>query len=109
MKKAEYSLEHKGAQTIVHVNGDIRGSDIQAFCNIIEPLRTSHCESVLIDFTQVNFIESSTVGTLIHLKRTLEKAGKKMQLDLSEYVEKVFSHFGLRVVFDIIERKHSAK
>lgn len=104
----EVTSELVGNVQVVAVHGDLDASNIQNFRNIVLPMLSSPIK-LLIDLTEVPFIDSSGMGAMISCHRTATAAGGKVQLCcLSEQVRSAFELIRLNLVLDICETRQGA-
>lgn len=62
---------------------------------------TSGCTALALDFSEVDFVSSSALRTLVAMKKTRGAAFPVALLGLNEVVREVFDVTGLDEVFDI--------
>jgi anti-anti-sigma factor len=86
--------------------GEIRGIDSILFSKRIERYREADCTRIVIDLQGVTFIDSTAIGGLIYLNKTMKKYGHDVVIrSPSEHVQNIFNECNLNSVLTI-EKKH---
>ena len=109
----EHALEitvDGGAQPVVQLHGEI---DLRTSPGLRERLLEvleRRPERVILDLTGVQYMDSSGVGTVVELKRRLERAGGRIVLvGLQPRVRSVFEITKLDKFFKIVESVEQAR
>lgn len=67
-------------------------------------------DAVIVNFSRVNYLNSSGLRELIQILKYLKDNGKKMALTrLSENIQKIFTNTNLHRLFDIKDNDEQAK
>jgi anti-anti-sigma factor len=99
----ELTTECRGDMRVLHLSGNIMAIDGVLLTNKIEALEFDECTSVVVDISEVAFIESTALGSLIYCHKFLEKRGKPMSVaDSDEHAAMLFRNCPLQRVFTII-------
>lgn len=67
-------------------------------------------EGVIVNFSRVNYLNSSGLRELIQILKFIKDNNKKMALTrLSENIQKIFTNTNLHRLFDIVDNDQQAK
>jgi anti-sigma B factor antagonist len=95
-------VERRDEDTIVYVSGDVDLRSSPALRTELLNLLKSPPRRLIVDLTGVDYMDSSGVGTVVELKRLLERKGGKLVLcGLQERVRGVFEITQLDKFFTI--------
>lgn len=73
----KYEINESTGRTVLHVSGDMTVSDRGAFDGLLPRLFHSGSRSVVIDFTNLEYMDSAGLGMLLTLhKKAQEKDAK---------------------------------
>lgn len=87
-----------------YIEGEFLGLDAVLLTNKIEALDVVSCGKVVVDISQVTFIESTALGSLIYCHKHLEKRGVPFQLaDTREHALDLFRKCPLDQVLAIVD------
>lgn len=87
----EYAITHSNLLTHVRLTGQFTFTDHQKFRRIIEDVRERKSESVKMDFTAVDFIDSAGLGMLLLLREECHNLHIALSLHGAHgQVEKIF-------------------
>lgn len=104
----EVTSELVGKVQVVAVRGDLDASNVQNFKNIVLPMLSSPIK-LLVDLSEVPFMDSSGMGAMITCQRTALAAGGKVKLCcLSEQVRSAFELIRLNLIMDIASSRSEA-
>jgi len=104
----EVTSELVGKVHIVAVRGDLDASNTQNFKKFVLPLLSSPIK-LLIDLSNVPFMDSSGMGAMITCLRAAVAAGGKVKLcGLSEQVRAAFGLIRLDHIMDIASSREEA-
>ena len=97
--------KHKGL-SILAVSGRLISVDSEKFQKKLEIFCKKNPHKVIIDISEVNFIDSFGLGTLVHHHTQVEKTGGKLivlnlNTDPNTYIQRLFSMTGLNRIFKI--------
>ena len=94
-----------GATLLVSLNGDIDHHTAQDISDkIARDFRHSHCKNIIIDFGDVDFMDSSGIGMLIgRYKETEIFGGKLVAVSISRELMKIFRLSGLNKIINCYE------
>lgn len=92
-----------GRATVLDVRGQIRGNEVAEFKTYVRScLRDGHRDLVL-NLAEVQFIDSSGVGMLIHLLQEVRSQGGDIRLlNLSEDIHDLFEMVAIDRLFQIL-------
>ena len=88
--KLDMSANGTGTGTTVQCTGEITSDTCQSLRTIVKPLLSSN-KSVVLDFTNVSYVDSSGLGTIVGLYISSKSAGCQLQLvNLTGRVKELF-------------------
>ena len=99
-----------GTTLLVTLNGDIDHHSAQDISDgITRSFRHSHCKNIVIDFGDVNFMDSSGIGMLIgRYKETEIFGGSLAAVAVSSELMKIFRISGLNKIIDCYDNARLA-
>lgn len=105
-----YTLEEKNDYIAIRFQGDITLEYSFDFKEKIkEQLASLDCYRVIVNLTDVEFMDSSGLGMLISLfKETNEKKGQIVYFGVHDYIHKLFALVKLDQVFKIADSEEEA-
>ena len=103
--------KHKGL-SILAVSGRLISVDSEKFQKKLEHFCKKNPTKAIIDISEVNFIDSFGLGTLVHHHTQIEKSGGKVIIlntntDPNTYIQRLFSMTGLNRIFNIVDSLES--
>ncbi len=103
--------KHNGIP-ILAVSGRLISVDSEKFQKKLESFCKKNPEKSIIDISEVNFIDSFGLGTLVHHHTQIEKTGGKFTIlnsntDPNTYIQRLFSMTGLNRIFKIANSLNS--
>ncbi len=92
VSNSELSFEVvKTPTTIVHCKGRISSNTAESLKQTVRPL-IPDCDRVTLDLTEVSYLDSSGLGTIVGLFVSAKKAGCRLQLiNLNPRLKELFS------------------
>ena len=94
------------AVQIIEPKGILDGTKASYFRDNIERSIEKGVQIILVDFTDVTFMDSSGLGTLVLSLKTVRNAGIKMFLcSINEQVKMLFELTSMDRVFDIFDNR----
>lgn len=100
----EFTCEQKNGRKVFSLSGKIIGTDIVQLCKILEESRDEDCDSVIVDLSNVGFIDSHGLGGLVYSHILLEKNGKQLIFTAPHgYTKSLFRDCGLEKVLSILD------
>jgi anti-sigma B factor antagonist len=110
--KVEISSEKTSAGYVVKLKGDVdmnSSSDVRERLAEVFRLSPIGTKALLVDLSQVRYMDSSGIATLVEALQTCMKQGLRLRLvDLSPPVRDVFELARLASVFDIFQTMNDA-
>jgi len=99
---------------ILSVSGRLISVDSEKFQKKLEAFCKKYPSLVVIDISEVNFIDSFGLGTLVHHHTQIQKAGGKLfvlntNTDPNTYIQRLFSMTGLNRIFTIVDSLEAVK
>ena len=86
----------------VELSGDIDLGNAEAFFESVMSAYTATPSDIEFDCTQLNFIDSTTLGTFVKILKTLKKDGRSMRLvGLQAKIKKLFLICSLDRIMEI--------
>jgi len=99
----EITSEMKGATVLLRVIGKITGQYSVQLTRILTRLKTGKFENIVLDLSNVDFIDSPGLGALVYTQLLLNKVNKKIILSsLHEDIKYLFEDFALNKHFQIV-------
>jgi len=100
------TLKHKGIN-ILQVTGRLINIDSEKFQNKLELYCEKNDKFAVIDITNVNFIDSFGLGTLVKHFSKYQKTGNKFLIlnenpDPTTYIQRLFEITGLKDIFQTV-------
>src|SRR5580658_809855 len=111
MSLFDASTEVRGTTAIVHASGEVDIASAPALAAHVDRALASQPSLLVIDLAAVTMLDSSGLGVLIGVMKSLEAAGKATELRLivaEPQVLKVFAITGLDGVFSIFNNLDAA-
>ncbi len=98
----KYTESEKNGVVILHLKGDLLGgSDIAEFKQKLKSLLDASKKNILIDMSDVTYVNSSGIGMLISGMTTVVQAGGKFKIcNIEKNIKNVFVITNLVKVFD---------
>jgi len=97
--------------TVIEATGDIVDSDVKKLQRKIDDLYKKGVSPIVIDLSQVKFLNSHGLGLIVYYHTLMQKSKKKlvirMSLDEESYINKLFESTHLKFVFNIEDNKGS--
>jgi anti-sigma B factor antagonist len=107
--KIEQQPVHNGNGVIVLIASDhMDASNVKAFKEAMQPLLAAN-DTVLIDMSQLTFVDSSGLGALLSCLRTMNnKAGQLKLFAMAKPVQALFELMRMHRIFAIYETREQA-
>jgi anti-sigma B factor antagonist len=104
------SVRNVGDVTIVDISGRIAlGDESAALRDLITELLSKGDRKIILDLADVNYIDSSGLGTLVSSFATARRQGGELKLvKLSDKVDDLMEVTRLYTVFDIADNEEEA-
>jgi anti-sigma B factor antagonist len=104
-----FSLEHSNDVTIVTVQGQLVVTNRQDFKQMVLDAMEQGARTVIVDFTDASYIDSSGLGALVSLSRRLRDAGGDLRLvGLSDELRTLFELTRLDALFPLFATRADA-
>jgi anti-sigma B factor antagonist len=96
--------------TVVHINGRIElGEGSAAVREVTQELIVKERRQILFDLADVEYIDSSGLGSLVNALTTVRKAGGELKLvNLTRKVQDLLQMTRLYTVFDVLDDETAA-
>ncbi|HNX91205.1 MAG TPA: STAS domain-containing protein [Candidatus Omnitrophota bacterium] len=102
-------IEENSGVSICRVKGDIDINTSPEVKKFLEPVIRGKKNKVMIDFSEVNYVDSSGLATLVEVLKNMKLYGGKLKLvSLSSKVMGLFEITKLNKLFDIKTDENSA-
>ncbi len=93
---------------VLVINGRLINVDSEKFQKKLEQFCKKNNRTAVVDISEVNFIDSFGLGTLVQHHTQLQKSGGKLYIlntktDPNTYIQRLFEMTGLKKVFHLIE------
>ncbi len=95
---------------IVRLEGDLVVSDIDKLRREIHEIIDKNVYKILIDMSEIDFIDSSGIGLLVEILKTISKyeGGQLKLVNLNRQVREILKQIQLYSIFDIYETEDEA-
>ena len=95
---------------ILRLDGDLVVSDVDKLRQEVHELIDKNVHKILLDFSDINFIDSSGIGLLVEILKTLTKyeGGQLKLVNLNRQVRDILKQIQLYSIFDIYESEDEA-
>ncbi len=95
-------VKKKGDRIFVKPKEDIRSETVQEWRSELSPVVKEVQKEMIIDFGEVNVIDSMGLGVLVATYNSLKEAGKKMTVtNVSPGIQELFSMMRLNQYFEV--------
>ncbi len=92
-----------GRATVLDVHGQIRGNEVGEFKAFVRSCLKAGQRDLVVNLADVQFIDSSGVGMLIHLLQEVRSQGGDIRLlNLSEDIHDLFEMVAIDRLFQIL-------
>jgi anti-sigma B factor antagonist len=92
-----------GRATVLDIHGQIRGSEVTEFKGFVRTCVKDGQRDLVLNLGEVQFIDSSGVGMLIHLLQEVRSQGGDIRLlNLSEDIHDLFEMVAIDRLFQIL-------
>jgi anti-sigma B factor antagonist len=103
------NAESQGGATIISPEGDVDLGRSPTLRTSLRQAQTSKPQRLIVDLSQVDYMDSSGVATLVEALQNARKSGTKMVLcGLKDRVRSIFEIARLDTVFTIAESRDKA-
>ena len=100
------SLSEAG-YSVVAFSGDLDLGDRERIVETLRPL--ARADAPLVDLTDVTYVDSTFLGALLGLNKSVTKRGKRLSVIVTdERVRKIFAMTKLNQLFDIFDSRDAA-
>jgi anti-sigma B factor antagonist len=105
----KYNIEKNNNISILNMEGNINAGNSEVLKDIVKNLLSKQEKNIIFNFSNVDFIDSSGLGSLVGCLRSVKKEGGDIKIyGLIEKVRVVFELIRLHQLFDIFENKDDA-
>jgi len=102
-------LQEDGAVSILVLNGQLAVGEDEQFREAIDTLLGSGRSNILLDFTELDYMDSSGIGELVAGYRTIERLGGALKiLKPSKRIQDSLELTQLLPIFEIFEDAETA-
>ncbi len=99
----DIKLHQKGDYAILQIKGSLDMYSSLELKNLTENLPVGSSTSIILDLSEVNYVDSSGIGTMIKIVNQVQDAGGKLYITgLKPMIEKIFKVAGLMNYFAIL-------
>ncbi|HOO70623.1 MAG TPA: STAS domain-containing protein [Spirochaetota bacterium] len=70
----------KGDYTVININGNIEMTTMKSLKEMLLEIAASSDKNIAIDFSKVEYLDSSGLGVLLTISKVLKGRGKKIKL-----------------------------
>lgn len=88
---------------IIRLNGDLVVSEVEKLRNEVRDIIGRNIYKIILDMSEINFIDSSGIGLLVEILKTLSKydGGQLKLVNLNMQVKEILKQIQLYAIFDI--------
>jgi len=98
----EINVTEVSGGNIAYVSGEVDVYTASKLKEILNPLAEQQNKKLVVDLTDVNYIDSTGLGIFIGVLKTSEKSSSSLKLKgLNDRVKRLFEITGLNEVIDI--------
>ena len=104
-----YTSEDRGSASVVRFTGDLSGSKDMDLRKMFVELRRGEKSRVAADMSQVGYLDSAVLGTLVWGMKNMREAGGDFRMfALHDFVREIFSITRLDAAFQIFDTEDEA-
>ncbi len=101
-------LSRSDERVVLQLETDLKMENAPIFWDEINQVLSDSTAVVLLDFTQIRFVDSSGVGVLLRIANGIkQKSGRFLIFGLNRSIATVFKLSGLLKIFEIIEESEA--
>ena len=105
----KFDLEEQGGVSILVLEGQLTAGQEEQFREAIDTLLAAGRNRILVDFTEVSFMDSAGMGELVSSFRTVERTGGRLKiLKPSQKIQNTLTLSRLLPIFEVFEDRDSA-
>lgn len=105
----KYNIEKTENISILKIEGKINAGNAEVLKDIVKNLLEKKEKSIIFDFSEVDFIDSSGLGSLVGCLRNVKREGGDIKIfGLIEKVRLIFELIRLNQLFDIFQSREEA-
>ncbi|MBD3344504.1 MAG: STAS domain-containing protein [Chitinivibrionales bacterium] len=99
------SVQLKGNEKCksIHVGGDIISSRIKELSRMVESIEKAKCSRLILDLTQVTFVDSYGLGAFVYYHTMLSKAGTELLVAANGALKETLTSCNLDKVLNIVD------
>jgi len=104
----EVKVRKKNGTPIIALGGRAIGSDVEKFAKKLESLYKNGSKTIILDLSEVSFLDSQGLGKIVYYYHIMEKAGRSLVIlnanpDPQMFVRRLFSLTNLDRVLKIVD------
>jgi stage II sporulation protein AA (anti-sigma F factor antagonist) len=105
----ELSFAETNSCLIVNIEGDLDLHTAEHFKQQVDEKITAGNHNLILNFTQVNFVDSSGIGAILSKYKQLNNLGGKLVIaNISPQIKRIFEVSGILRVIDIYSSEKEA-
>ncbi len=95
---------------IIRLDGDLVVSEVEKMRNEIRELVENNIHKIILDFSDIDFIDSSGIGLLVEILKTVSKFedGQLKIVNINRQVKDILKQIQLYTIFDIYDSEEEA-
>ncbi|ADU28632.1 anti-sigma factor antagonist [Evansella cellulosilytica] len=98
----QVDVKDKGQAKTVHLNGEVDVYTADSLKKVLLPLAEKNNETIVVDLSNVNYIDSTGLGIFIGALKATNKSGSQFKITgVNARIKRLFSITGLDEVIDI--------
>jgi anti-anti-sigma factor len=103
-------IREKNGIPIIALDGRVIGSDVEKFAKKLDSLFNKDSKTIVVDMSEVSFLDSQGLGKIVYYYHIMEKAGRALIIlntnpDPQMYLRRLFSLTNLDKVLKIIDNE----
>ena len=96
-------IENSAEKTVISLNGELDSNAAPQFATDMEPVMNEAGKEILLDFTDLEYISSAGMRTILLLNKTVNaKGGKVIIKGMSEDIRQIFHLTGFDALLEIL-------
>jgi anti-sigma B factor antagonist len=105
----DLDLEENGAVSILVLRGQLVGTSANSFREAMDTLIESSRLKILLDFTELSFMDSGGIGELVSGYRTMDRLGGELKiLKPGKRIQDTLTLTKLLPIFEVFEDRDTA-
>jgi anti-sigma B factor antagonist len=92
----QYNTKHVDDYDVIEIVGDLKVFDLADYTAFFDDYLSDGHRNIIIDFSKINYIDSTAIGLLVNIKRNAEEVGGSLKISsVNDDIMNVFSITGI--------------